>query len=245
MRVRCAGLAAEFRLNLAILQARMSSTRLPGKVLEPILGQPMIARQVERLRRSRRLDALVVATSDQPSDDPVAAWTQSAGVSVHRGPLDDVLGRFCGVLAAWPQAHAVVRLTADCPLADWTVIDALLDRHEAEGADYSSNVLPERTFPHGLDAEVVTPEALLAAQAESDDPYEREHVTPFVYRRPERFRMASLTRAPSLAHLRWTVDLPADLVFVRGVYEALYPARPDFSSEDIVALADNSAPIPA
>jgi spore coat polysaccharide biosynthesis protein SpsF len=245
MPVRLAGLATEFHLNLAILQARMSSTRLPGKVLEPILGQPMIARQVERLRRSARLDALVVATSLEPSDDPVAAWARSAGVSVHRGALNDVLERFCGVLAAWPQARAVVRLTADCPLADWTVIDELLDLHRAQAADYSSNVLPERTFPHGLDAEIVTPEALLAAHGETTDPYDREHVTPFVYRRPERFRTASLTRSPSLAHLRWTVDLPSDLAFVRQVYGALYPTRPDFGSEDVVALNCNSAPIPA
>lgn len=232
-------------MNLAILQARMSSTRLPGKVMAPVLGQPMIARQLERLRRSRRIDALVVATSTDPSDDPLAAWCEGAGVEVFRGDLSDVLGRFCGALRRHPAATAVLRLTADCPLADWTVIDALVDRHLEAGADYSNNVTAPRSFPHGLDAEIVRPRALLEADREAADPYEREHVTPFVYRRPERYRLAALSRTPSLAHLRWTVDVPDDLAFVREVYERLYPADPAFGSEAIVALPCNSAPIPA
>ncbi|MBL8771319.1 MAG: glycosyltransferase family protein [Phenylobacterium sp.] len=231
-------------MNLAILQARMSSTRLPGKVLAPVLGQPMIARQIERLRRSRRLDDLVVATSLDPSDDPLAAWGEGAGVSVFRGDLHDVLGRFCALLEGRPEAGTVLRLTADCPLADPGVIDALVQRFEAEGADYANNVTPDRTFQHGLDAEVMRRDVLLAAGREARDAYEREHVTPFIYRHPERFRLASLTRSPSLAHLRWTVDLPEDLAFVRRVYERLYPSNPAFSSDDVVALAENSAPIP-
>lgn len=230
-------------MNLAILQARMSSTRLPGKVLAPVLGEPMIARQIERLRRSRRIDALVVATSTDPSDDPLAAWCAAAGVEVFRGDLHDVLGRFCALLEARPDATTVLRLTADCPLADWAVIDALVERHVAERADYTNNVTV-RTFPHGLDAEVVARDVLLAAGREAADPFEREHVTPFVYRRPAGFRLALLTRAPSLADLRWTVDLPEDLAFVRRVYEALYPANPAFTSDDVVALPESSAPIP-
>ena len=228
-------------MNLAILQARMTSTRLPGKVMAPLLGEPMIARQIERLQHSRRIDQLLVATSSEPSDDPLAAWCEGAGVAFYRGDLHDVLGRFCGALRLYPEATTVLRLTADCPLADWTVIDALVDRHLAEDADYSSNVLTQRTFQHGLDAEVIRPQALFAAEAEATEPYEREHVTPFIYRRPERFRLAELTRSPSLAHLRWTVDLPEDLAFVREVYERLYPANPAFSSDDVVALPRNSS----
>jgi len=231
-------------VNLAILQARMTSTRLPGKVMAPLLGEPMIARQIERLRRSHRIDELLVATSIEPSDDPLAAWCERAGVAVYRGDLHDVLGRFCGALRLYPAATAVLRLTADCPLADWTVIDALVDRHLAEDADYTNNVTPARTFPHGLDAEAMRPEVLFQAAEEAVDPYEREHVTPFIYRRPERFRLAGLTRTPSLAHLRWTVDLPEDLAFVRQVYDTLYPADPAFTSEAIVALPTNSAGVP-
>jgi spore coat polysaccharide biosynthesis protein SpsF len=228
-------------LNLAILQARMSSTRLPGKVMADVLGQPMIGRQVERLARSRAIDRLVVATSLDVSDDPLAAWCEAAGLEVFRGGLADVLGRFLGVLHRHPRARAVVRLTADCPLADATVIDALVARFEEAGADYANNVTPERTFPHGLDAEVMRPQALLDAGDEATDPYEREHVTPFIYRRPERYRLASLTRQPSLAHLRWTVDHPEDLEFVRHVYASLYPADPAFTSADVAALAWNSS----
>ena len=228
-------------MNLAVLQARMTSTRLPGKVLRPVLGEPMIARQIERLRRSRRIDELVVATSIDPSDDPLAQACGSIGVTVFRGDLQDVLGRFSGVLQQRPAAKALVRLTADCPLTDWTVIDALVDKHHAEDADYSSNNIPERTFPHGLDVEVVRPEALLRAHREATDPYEREHVMPFLYRRPEEHRIVGLSRTPSLAHLRWTVDYPEDLEFVRRVYERLYPQDPAFGTDAIAALPENSS----
>ena len=163
------------------------------------------------------------------------------GLPVFRGDLLDVLGRFCAVVAQRPAAKAVVRLTADCPLTDWTVIDELIARHHAEDADYSSNTVPERTYPHGLDAEVVRPEALLRAGREAMNPYEREHVTPFLYRRPDEHRIAGLTRSPSLAHLRWTVDYPADFEFVRGVYERLYLSNPAFTTEDIVALREDSS----
>lgn len=223
----------------------MSSTRLPGKVLAPVLGEPMIARQAERLARARRIDRMVVATSTDHSDDVLAEACAGLGLEVFRGPLDDVLGRFVGVIEAIPQARAVVRLTADCPLADWTVIDQVIAHHHAENADYTANTPAVRTFPHGLDVEVVRPSALIEAGAEARDPYEREHVTPFVNRRPDRYRLAWVSREPSLAHLRWTVDTPKDLAFVREVYARLYPADPAFSSADVAALPVNSSEIPS
>lgn len=228
-------------MNLAILQARMTSSRLPGKVMAPVLGEPMIGRQIERLRRSVRIDRLIVATSTDASDDALAAYCQGLGLDVVRGALDDVLGRFAGALAAYPDADVVVRLTADCPLADPTVIDAVIARHHAAGADYTSNTLGTRTYPHGLDAEVVRAEVLLKAARLADDPYEREHVTPYIYRRPEVFRLAGVTRRPSLARLRWTVDVADDLAFVRGVYASLYAHDPAFTSEAVVALDPNSS----
>jgi spore coat polysaccharide biosynthesis protein SpsF len=230
-------------VNLAILQARMSSTRLPGKVLAPVLGEPMIGRQLERLARAKRLDRVVVATSTDPSDDPLAAWCEAQGQGVFRGALGDVLDRFHGAMATVPQADTIVRLTADCPLADPQVIDAVIGHHLSTGADYTSNTPAVRTFPHGLDAEVMRREALEIAWREATAPYEREHVTPFIYRHPERFRIESLSRAPSLAQLRWTVDFPEDLAFVRGVYAQLYPVRPDFTSEDVAALSPNSSEV--
>lgn len=228
-------------MNLAILQARMTSTRLPGKVLAPVLGEPMIGRQLERLARSRRLDRILVATSSDPSDDPLAAYCEAAGYPVFRGSLADVLDRYCGAMAQVPQADVIVRLTADCPLADWTVVDAVIDRLHETGADYASNTPAVRTYPHGLDVEVMRREALERAGREARDPYEREHVTPYIHRRAETFRIASLSRSPSLAHLRWTVDLPEDLAFVRDVYGRLYPADPAFTSDDVVALERNSS----
>ena len=228
---------------LGVIQARMSSSRLPGKVLADLCGAPMLGRQVERLRRSRRLDDLVLATSDHASDDPLAAYAGEIGLAVVRGPLEDVLGRFAGVLAVHPQTTTITRMTADCPLIDWRALDAVIDRLEAAGADYVNNTTaaPAKTYPHGLDVEAMRAEVLRQAAAEAVDPFDREHVTTFIYRQPERFHIEGLMRAPSLAHLRWTVDYPEDLDFVRHVYGTLYAANPDFTTEDVAALAWNSS----
>jgi len=160
---------------------------------------------------------------------------------VFRGSLDDVLERFRTTLRAYPEAKAVVRLTADCPLADPDLIDRVIDHHHAAGADYTSNTLGTRTYPHGLDTEVIKPAALMAAAERASDPYEREHVTPYIYRRPEAFRLAGVARHESLAMLRWTVDLPEDLAFVRDVYAKLYPFNPEFGSDAIAALPVNTS----
>lgn len=222
-------------MNLAILQARMSSTRLPGKALKPILGRPMMLRQIERLRRARRIDRLVVATSDASSDDPIAALCAREGVPVHRGSLTDVLSRFCGALSSFGPAATVVRLTADCPVADWRVIDACLDLHESSGADYTSNAL-ERTYPVGLDVEAVKAPLLLVADREAVSAEEREHVTPFFYHRPEQFRIAHLRRAPGAADLRWTVDTQRDFDLISTFYAQLHARNADFSTQDILDL---------
>lgn len=220
---------------LAVLQARMSSSRLPGKVMRPILGRPMIARQLERLNACETLDRIVVATSLDPSDDPLAALCEQLGAPVFRGSLEDVLGRFQGAALAHGPADHVVRLTADCPLADPAVIDACVRLHLARGTAYTSNTL-QRTYPDGLDVEVMAAGALAAACAEAADPYEREHVTPFLYRRPERFPIAQLTQARDLSAHRWTVDTAEDLAFVEAVFEALEPGRSGFGQEAVLGL---------
>lgn len=220
----------------------MSSSRLPGKVMAPVLGQPMIGRQIERIKRARLVDKLVVATSTDPSDDPLAAYVVSLGVEVFRGSLDDVLDRFRRILQGHHEATTLVRLTADCPLTDPELIDKVIAHHLETGADYTSNTLRTRTYPHGLDVEVMKPEALEDAAARAKDPYEWEHVTPYIYRRPEHYKLAGVARHDSLAHLRWTVDVPADLEFVRAVYAKLYPGKPAFTTQDILRLPVNSAP---
>lgn len=222
-------------MAVAILQARMSSTRLPGKVMKLLAGRPMVERQLERLRRCHTLDRIIVATSTDPTDDALATHLQGLGVDVFRGSLTDVLARYVGAARAFGATDQVVRLTADCPLADPDVIDACVRRHAELGVDYVSNGR-QTTYPHGLDVEAFGFEALEAAGNEAVDPYEREHVTPFIYRRPERFTLAALTQPTDESHLRWTVDTPEDFAFVERVYAALYADKPDFTSDDIRAL---------
>jgi len=214
----------------------MSSSRLPGKVLLPLAGAPMILRQIERVARAGRIDRLVVATSENPSDDALAAVVAGAGVRVHRGPLRDVLARFIGALDAYGPADHVVRLTGDCPLADPAVIDATIAYVTAAGADYGSNTPPHRTFPKGLDVEVMTAGALRAAAARAASPEEYEHVTWGLHRHPELYRQAYLSQPADEGEVRWTVDFPHDYDFVCAVYDALYPVDPAFTSDDVRAL---------
>lgn len=220
----------------AILQARMSSTRLPGKVLADLVGAPMIARQIERLNSARTIDRLIVATSDDRSDDVLADHLTRAGVEVFRGSLQDVLARYAGAAAALDEDDLVVRLTADCPLTDPALIDTMIGRQLASTAHYTATTLPTRTYPKGLDAEVISVGTLRQAAAESVDPYEREHVTPFIYRRPERFTLGGVSQDRDEGEVRWTVDRPDDLDFVRAVYEALYREGEHFTSDDIRRL---------
>ncbi len=217
---------------LAILQARCSSSRLPGKVLKPILGEPMLARHIERLRRSSQLSPLVVATSSEASDDALADLCQRLDVRCHRGSLNDVLDRFYHAAEAFQPEH-LIRLTGDCPLADPQVIDATIEFHLAGGYDYTSNAI-EASFPDGLDVEVFRFSCLADAWREATLTSEREHVTSFIYRRPERYRIGHFKQAEDLSWLRWTVDQPADFAMVQAVYEALYPANPQFTTADVL-----------
>lgn len=223
---------------LGVLQARVSSSRLPGKVLRPLLGQPMIARQIERLHRARTLDALVLATSTDPSDDALARWAEDAGVPVYRGSLDDVLDRFVSAARPYAPRH-VARLTGDCPLADPAVIDAVVARHLQSGADYTSNTI-EPTWPDGLDVEVMTMAALETAAREAAAQFQREHVTQFIVRQPGRFRLENVRGDNDLSALRWTVDEPADFELVEAIYAALYPSNPAFGTADILAFLQHN-----
>jgi spore coat polysaccharide biosynthesis protein SpsF len=206
------------RSSLCIVQARTGSTRLPGKVLQDLGGRPLLRFMLDRLA-DLRVDDLVIATSTLARDDVVAEIATAAGRPVVRGSETDVLDRFVTALDAHPADH-VVRLTADCPLADPVLIESVLARHLDRGADYTSNVFP-RTFPRGLDCEVVTADALRSAHAEATDPAEREHVTPFFYRRPERFALANMRNDLPLGREGWTVDTADDLEFVRRLVERM------------------------
>jgi len=219
-------------MALAILQARMSSTRLPGKVLRPILGEPMLGRQIERLRRSRHLTRLVVATSTGTQDDAIAAYCAESRVDCFRGDLNDVLSRYLGALDAFGPVETFLRLTADCPLTDPVLIDEAIAAHRRTGADYT-HVQQRWTYPKGLDVEVCQTETLRRVGREATGS-DREHVTAFIYARPERFRITALNRDPPLRY-RWTVDTLEDFAFVAAVYEDLYPANPAFTTGDVLA----------
>lgn len=204
--------------------------------MKPILGKPMLLRQIERLHRVRRLDGLIVATSADPSDDLLAAACMAEGIDCFRGSLDDVLDRFYRAALSC-RATDVVRLTGDCPLADPAVIDHVIERYREAGVDYASNALVP-SYPDGLDAEAFRFAALEAAWKEAALPSEREHVTPFLYNHPERFRILPVIAEHDLSALRWTVDNPEDFALVSAIYEALYPLKPDFAMADIIRLME-------
>ncbi|MDP1616141.1 glycosyltransferase family protein [Phenylobacterium sp.] len=220
---------------LAILQARLSSSRLPGKVLLPLAGAPMLLRQIERVARAQRIDQIVVATSIEPSDDRLAQAVEAAGLAVHRGPLDNVLARFIGALEAWPADH-VVRLTGDCPLIDPGVIDQTIALHLAKAADYTHNRYDPSGYPKGQDVEVISADALQRTAREDHGPEAREHVTWAVRNAPSRYRIARLDPSVDEGEVRWTVDTADDYEFVRQIYDGLYPANAAFSSDDVRSL---------
>ncbi len=222
---------------VAIVQARMGSTRFPGKVLADLAGQPVLHRVVTRLSRAAQVDDVVVATSTSSADDAIAELCEGRGWQTVRGSEADVLDRYHHA-AHDRRAGSVVRITADCPLVDPDVVD-LVAAHllGVDHVDYASNSLAPRTFPRGLDVEALTIAALDAAWAEATDPVEREHVTPFLYRHPERFSIASITRHEDHSDVRWTVDTPEDLAAVGVVYEH-FGGRDDFGLVEALAAWD-------
>ena len=221
-----------------IVQARMSSTRLPGKVLLPIGGRPMLSYQLERLRRVRAQDLIVIATTVNAADDPIVEFCAAEGVRCTRGPELDVLRRYHEAATA-VGASVVVRVTSDCPLIDPDVVDDVMRIFNASRGtlDYVSNML-EPSYPCGMAAEVMSTLALSRADVEATSPVDREHVTPFLYRNPQRFRLRSVRLGMDLSANRWTVDTPEDFELVRRILETLHPHTPDFDMNDVLALLE-------
>ncbi len=206
---------------VALIQARISSTRLPGKVLLDLGGEPVLAWVHRAATAASGVDDVVVATSVDPSDDPIEAWCTESAAECVRGSLDDVLGRF--VAALGPRHDVVVRLTADCPFLDPELIAGAVAAFQAMNVRYLSTVHP-RSLPRGLDVEVTDADALRAA-AEAAVGTDRVHVTPYLWQRPEQFPQANLAIAPALDHLRLTLDTEQDLELLRMVAARL-PVRP-------------------
>ncbi len=218
---------------IAIIQARMGSTRLPGKVLEEVGSQTVLARVVERTRRAKRLDEIMVATSELPADDGISATCAQRGWACFRGSEKDVLDRYyqaalvCG-------AEAVVRVTSDCPLIDPEVVDLIVGTFLDQRVDYATNDFPP-TYPRGLDAEAFTMAALTRAWGKAKETYQREHVTPFFYENPELFSVASVRAESDYSGYRWTLDTPEDLQLIREIYRR-FDNRDDFSWREVLSL---------
>jgi len=223
---------------LAILQARTSSTRLPGKVLKPILDRPMLALQIERILQSKKIDKLIVATSTDPTDNPIETLCHGINIPCFRGSLDDVLDRFYKAALVFHPEH-IVRLTGDCPVIDPDIIDEVIDFYLNGEYDYVSNAI-EPTFPDGLDTEILRFSALEEAWKEARLPSQREHVTSFINTQPDRYCIGSYKYHKDLSHHRWTVDEPEDFELIRLIYEALYSIKPSFRMNDILNLLDQN-----
>lgn len=204
---------------VAIVQARMGSTRLPGKVLADICGQPMLSRVLQRTRAAQTLDEIVVATSVETPDDVIAAFCREEGYACFRGSEMDVLDRYYHAAREY-HADAVVRITSDCPLIDPGVADKTVYAFLEHGPDYASNSL-DRTFPRGLDTEVIARAALERAWREARETYQRVHVTPYIYQNPGEFKILPVRGAKDCSGYRWTVDTMQDLEFVRAVYSRM------------------------
>jgi spore coat polysaccharide biosynthesis protein SpsF len=223
---------------VAITQARMTSTRLPGKIMMEAAGKPLLEHHLERLGRAETIDEIVLATTENSADDPTADLGIKFGVRVFRGSEHDVLARYRGAAVA-TDADVVVRVTSDCPLIDPQVTDRTVQTFLDQSAylDYVSNRLVH-TFPRGLDTEVLHFAALDEAFNEATDPADREHVTLFVWRQPERYRLLNVPCDRDLSHHRWTVDTKKDFDLMARMIEALYPDDPKFGMDAALDLLD-------
>ena len=223
---------------ICFIEARCTSTRLPGKVLMPILGKPLLELMIERLRRARTLDGIVIATTDRPTDDPIEALGRRLGVGVFRGSEDDVLGRVLGAAQAY-GADVIVETTGDCPLHDPAMVDKVVADFRLGGADFVCNIL-DYTTPRGTDVRVFTTAALAEINRTSSDPADHEHVSLHFWEHPEKYRLRNVRTElpPEVAQLRLTVDTQDDFELVRAIYEALYPRQPEFTLADVLAFLD-------
>lgn len=218
------------------IEARMKSSRLPGKVLLPVCGKPLLELMIERLRQVPELDGIVIATTADPSCQPIEDLAKRLGVGCFRGSEDDVLDRVLRS-AQSAQADLIVELTGDCPLIDPDLVSEVIREFRSRDVDYCANVL-QRTHPRGMDVQVF-PTKVLARVAElTNNPSDREHVSIYIYTHPEQFRLHNVTSSHSAeeADLRLTVDTPDDFKLVSEIFQRLYPTNPRFRLADILKL---------
>jgi spore coat polysaccharide biosynthesis protein SpsF len=224
-----------------VVQARMSSSRLPGKVLMPILGKSLLYRMIERVQMTRHKVTVVIATSTDSKDDVIEQEAMAIGIPCYRGSLDNCLDRHYQAGKLY-DADTVIKIPSDCPLIDPLIIDEVLDFYVNHAGEYDfvSNLHPA-TFPDGNDVEIMTMHCLEKTWKEASRPLELEHTTPYIWENPDKFRIANITwntgKDYSMSH-RFTIDYPEDYNFIKRVFEELYPAKVNFSCADILNLLE-------
>ena len=224
--------------TVVVIQARMTSTRLPGKVMLPLAGQPMLHHVIRRAEAIPGVSRVVLAIPEGPDQDPIRRFAATQqDLAVVTGSESDVLERTIAAARA-VNAHTVVRVTSDCPMLDPAVSGAVLASYRVAGVEYARTRVTHG-YPHGLDTEVVALAALRTAASEATDPYEREHVTPFIWRRPERFSTLLIDTLPDRRHWRLVVDTQADYELATCVYEALHSSSRLFGLSDLVRLFES------
>jgi len=231
---------AENKRIVATIEARMTSSRFPGKVLMEACGKPMLQHMIERLQRVPSLDGIVVATTGNDADVPIVNLAQRMGVGFFQGSEYDVLLRVLHSARAY-DIDVIVEMTGDCPLIDPALVEDCIRGYQVAGVDYVSNVL-ERTYPRGMDTQVFATEVLADVADRTDDPEDHEHVSIFIYSHPEIYSLKNMPGPPELTNpgLGLTLDTPEDLELIRRIFEILYPDNPNFTLADILAvLKDN------
>ena len=221
---------------VAIIQARMGSTRLPGKILKEVNGKTLLEYQIERVQRSSNINEIIVATTTNETDEPIVRLCRNLGIACYRGSEQDVLGRYFEAATDY-GANVVVRLTSDCPLIDPVIIDDVIQYYQSNQdlLDYCSNTI-KRTFPRGLDVEVFSYEALENAHENAILDRDREHVTAYIYTNPAQFNLDGIEYKQDLSHYRWTVDTIEDLELIDKIIDALYPLNKEFLLQNVLNL---------
>jgi len=226
----------------AIIQARMGSTRLPGKVLLDLEGKPVLVRVVERVLKSKKINNIIIATTDKKEDEAIVDLVKSYNhpkVTVFRGSELDVRDRYFKAA----KEHAVdiiVRITSDCPVIDPTIIDKVIDEFLASNADYAANIIGQRTYPRGLDTEVFSFDVLKNMYDTIDDADDKEHVTFYIRRQPHLFKTQSVTHSKDYSHHRWTLDEKDDYEFLKAIYKNVYHQNQDFGMEEVVTFLEQN-----
>ncbi|WEA39920.1 glycosyltransferase family protein [Lysinibacillus fusiformis] len=221
---------------VAIIQARMGSTRLPGKILKKVNGRPLLSYQLERLQQSNHINDLVIATTLNEKDDLIVEFCKKNNILWFRGSEKDVLARYYKTAKTF-KADAIVRITSDCPIIDVQVVDKTIQYFVDNNYEYVSNTV-DRTYPRGLDTEAFTFEALEKAYKEAVMERDREHVTSYFYTNPDVFKISSVRNETDYSKYRWTVDTEEDFQLIKNIIEKLYNCNPNFTFHDTVKLME-------